>query len=226
MAEKDTTLGVVGGAAAAALAPHASRRLLGYHVIQHGTTHQTAAKIKRKGFDPKRGGTGGAGEHAGGSEERKARFKRNSAGKIHVTKNPIMSRAFAGMTQSRKANPTAVDLLKGKVLKARVSHRHWEGMHPDADMNGQKWVAATTHHKIPAHQVIGGKGDKGIRGVVNKNTLRQYYANKANHGRIARGAAMAAGVAGGTYHAAKAVKKKFEKKASLSSLARTYLEVR
>lgn len=224
MADKDTTRGVIGGAAALALTPHASRRLLGYHVVRHGTTNENAAKIKQKGLDPRKGGIGGAGDHAAGTAERAARFKAQSSGKVHVTKNPIISRVFASMTEKRTNKPTTADLTAGKVVKARVSHRHWENMKKDPHMGGGKWVAATSRHKIPAHQVIGGAGDKGVRGVVNKNTLRGYYQNAKNHNRITRGAVMAAGAVSGAYEAAKAIKHKLEKKASLTELARAHLE--
>ena len=206
--DKDTKNGVAGAVGATALTPHAVRRLLGYHVVRHGTSEESAAAVRKQGFDLKKGGSG-AGTHAAGSEERARKFQRESKGKIHVTKNPIIARAFAGMTQDRTANPSVKTIARsGEVLKARVSHAHWQGMKKDVHINGSKFDAATTHHKIPASQVIGGEGDKGIRGVVNKNTLRKYYSNPANHGRIARGAILASGVAGGVYNAAKAIQKR------------------
>lgn len=223
MAEKDNTArGVAGGVAAAALAPHASRRLLGYHVVRHGTSDRNAGMIKEKGLDPNRGGRGGAGQHAAGSDDRGKRFRKQSKGKVHVTKNPVISRMFAALTETRKANPSVKDFSKGKVLKARVTHRHWEGMKSDPHISGGKVHAATTHHRIKPEQIVGSRHSKGLAAVVNRNTLRHYY--KGNRGRIASGAALAAGALGGAAEAAKAVKHKLEKKASLIDLARNYLE--
>ncbi len=228
MAEKKdntTRNGVIGGATAVAAAPHATRRLLGYHVVRHGTSNEAAAGVKKTGFDPKRGGSG-AGTHAAKSAEQSAMFRRQSANKVHVTKHPLIARMFAGATEGRSQDPKHI--AKGKVLKARLSHQHWKTMKEDPHMgrNSPKWNAATTHHKIPAHQVIGGAGDKGVKGVVNKNTLRKYYKDAGNHGRILRGLAIGAVAAHGAATAAKAVKHKLEKKASLAELAKQYLEAR
>lgn len=204
--DKDTKNGITGAVGAVVLAPHATRRLLGYHVVSHGTSNENAAAVKKHGFDPKKGGTG-AGTHAAGSAERAAKFQKESKGKIHVTKNPIIARMFAGMTHNRtpKANPLS---MSGTVVKARVSHAHWEGMKKDRHIRGSKFDAATTHHKIPASQVIGSEHDKGIKAVVNRNTLRKYYKDSANHGRIARGLILGAGVVGGLADAAKAIHKR------------------
>jgi hypothetical protein len=206
--DKDTKNGITGAVTATVLAPHATRRLLGYHVVRHGTSNENAAKVKKEGFDPKKGGSG-AGTHAAGSAERAAKFQAESRGKVHVTKNPIIARAFAGMTNDRTHKPSIKTMAtRGTVLKARVSHQHWESMKEDKHIKGMKFDAATTHHKIPASQVIGGEGNTGIRGVVNKNTLRKYYKNSANRGRIARGAMMAVGAASGLVDAAKAIHKR------------------
>lgn len=206
--DRETRDGVAGAVGATVLAPHATRRLLGYHVVRHGTSSENAAKVKEHGFDPKKGGTG-AGTHAAGSKERAAKFQRESKGKIHVTKNPIIARMFAGMTHDKTAKPSVKTVLRsGSVLRARVSHQHFEAMKKDKHMSGSKFHAATTHHKIPASQVIGSAHDKGVKAVVNKNTLRKYYKNPANHGRIARGVILGSGVVGGLADAAKAIMRK------------------
>lgn len=210
--DKNTRDGVAGAVGATVLAPHAARRLLGYHVVRHGTSNENATNIKQQGFDPKKGGTG-AGLHAAGSAKRAAKFQAESRGKIHVTKNPLVARAFAGMTNERTANPRVGTLAtSGTVLKARISHAHWENMQADKHIRvgkkNFKWMGSTTIHRIPAAQVIGGAHDKGLKAVVNRNTLRQYYKNSTNHGRIARGVVLASGVAGGLAEAAKAIHKR------------------
>ena len=226
MAEKKTSAkaGLAEAATAVLAGKGVAPRVLGYHTIQHGTSHAAAAKIKRRGFDPKRGGSG-AGTHAAGNASRSKMFKEQSAGKVHVTKDPLTSRLFAGATQSKRA-PSLKDIAKGKVVKARVTHQHYKTMKKDPHMgNGPRWAAATTHHKIPAHAIIGGKGDRGIKGVVNKNTLRTYYASSGGKARAARGLALAAVAAKGAHTAYSAVKSKLEKKASLSDLARGRVNV-
>ncbi len=227
MAEKNdntTRNGVIGGVGAVALAPHASRRLLGYHVVRHGTSSRNAGMIKEKGLDPRRGGRGGAGQHAAGTDARGKRFRKQSRGKVHVTKNPIVSRMFANYTESRTDNIGVKDVLKGRVIKARVTDRHWQSMKTDPHMGTDKTSAATTHHRIKPEAIIGSRHSKGLKAVVNRNTLRAYYKNSANHNRIGVGAVLGSAVAGGIYDAAKAVKHKLEKKASLIDLARNYLE--
>lgn len=213
-------IGAVGGTAAASgVAP----RLLGYHVVRHGTSNENAAKIKKEGFNPKMGGKGGAGQHAA-SGDRAKMFKEQSKGKIHVTKNPAISRMFAGMTENRNPNPQSLgDLAGGKVLKARVTDQHYRTMQKDPHMGGNKANAATTHHKIPAHQIIGGAGDKGVKGVVNKKTLAKYYRNKANHGRIGRGVALAGIAAAGAHQAYQSVKEGLTKKSGLQIRAESLL---
>lgn len=225
MAEKkdSTKSGLVGAATAVLAGKGVAPRVLGYHTVSHGTSHEVARKIKKEGFDPKKGGSG-AGTHAAGTAERATMFKTQSANKVHVTKDPLTARMFAGATETKRT-PRVKDLAKGKVLKARVTDQHFKTMKKDPHMgNGPKWSAATTHHKIPAHQVVGGAGDKGIRGVVNKNTLRKYYASASGKGRAARGVALAGLAAHGAHKAYSAVKSKLEKKASLTELARAQLE--
>lgn len=211
MAEKDTkTSGLVGAATAVLAGKGVAPRVLGYHTVSHGTSNETARKIKKEGFDPKKGGSG-AGTHAAGTEDRSAMFKEQSANKVHVTKNPVTSRLFAGATEAKRV-PQLKDLVKGTVVKARVTDQHFRTMKRDPHMgNGPKWAAATTHHKIPAHQVVGGVGDKGIKGVVNKNTLRKYYASASGKGRALRGVALAGLAAHGAHKAYKSVKEMTKK---------------
>lgn len=223
--DKDTRNGVIGGVGAVALAPHASRRLLGYHVVRHGTGNRNAGMIKEKGLDPKRGGRGGAGQHAAGTEDRGKAFRKQSRGKVHVTKNPLVSRMFASLTESRNPASNLKDVFKGQTIKARVTDRHWKGMKNDPHVRkSSKFTAATTHHRIKPEAIIGSRHSKGLGAVVNRNTLRAYYRNPANHNRIGVGAILGSAVAGGIYDAAKAIKHKLEKKASLIDLARNYLE--
>jgi hypothetical protein len=206
---------LVGGAAAATvgslMATQAPSKLLGYHNVLHGTSNLNAAKIKRRGFQPSKGGTG-ASKHTPDAKT----FVTASKGKIHVTTLKDVARDFAGLAQRNG---------KGKILKAKISDRHWRNMKADEfGANGMKDISATTHHKIPAHQVKGGKGYRGVRGVVNRNTLRAYYRSAAGRSRAASGLiALTAGAAGNAY-LAHAVKSRMEKKASLIDLARGKLE--
>lgn len=221
MAEKETSgkAGLAGAASAVLAGKGVAPRVLGYHNVYHGTTKPVADSIKKHGFDPKKGGTGASaptvnkkGVHSNPD------FYERSKGKIHTTKHKPIAGAYSLYAKHKHKAP-------GTVLKARVTHQHFKGMKGDPDMspNASKNVAATTHHKIPAHQIKGGIGDKGVKGVVNKNTLRKYYSSKSGLARAARGVALAGVAAKGAHTAYKAAKSKLEKKASLIVRAKEVL---
>lgn len=223
MAEKKETSGKAGlvGAATAVLAGKGvAPRVLGYHNVYHGTTKPVAESIRKHGFDPKKGGTGASAPTVNkrGVHSNPDFFER-SKGKVHTTKHRPIATAYSQYARHKHGAPAV-------VLKARVTHQHFKNMKGDPDMspNGTKHVAATTHHKIPASQVKGGVGDKGIKGVVTKRTLKKYYSSGSGLARAARGVALAGVAAKGAHTAYSAAKSKLEKKASLIELARNYLE--
>lgn len=186
---------VVVGGVGAAVAKESGQRLLGYHTVYHGTDRATAKIIKQKGFDPKHGGSGAAKVH--GSE----RFARNSAGKVHVTKNPIVASFFANYKSKAGGSP--------HIVKARVSDKMWNNMERDPDMNGSKETAATSKHKIGSQFVAGGKDSKGAAAFLKARHLKNYYSTGAGLRRAGTGAAMLAGGVGALSIAAKNLRKKY-----------------
>ena len=178
---------------AGALAGKASvPRLLGYHKVYHGTSSETAKKILKEGFDPSKGGSGAAKGHS--------RYESQSAGKIHVTKNPLIARMFAAftdrgapLTDGSQMQKAIVDSLKlrGGVVSARIPQSYWEGMKPDPDMGGVKPAAATFHHKIEPKYVDRAVGVKNILPHLSPKHLSKYYKNHA--GRALTGLGLAAG---------------------------------
>lgn len=167
-------------------------RLLGYHKVYHGTSVEKANKILREGFDPARGGSGAAKGHRG--------FERQSAGKVHVTKSPIISRMFAAFTErgepltSQKQMKQALKdslVFKGKTLTARIPESYWNAMRPDPDMGSVKDTAATFHHKIDPKYVSRAGGVGGVLPHLSPRHLLKYY--KANPKRALTGLGLAAG---------------------------------
>jgi len=222
MAEKETSgkAGLAGAATAVLAGKGVAPRLLGYHNVYHGTTKPAAESIRKNGFDPKKGGSGAAAPTVNkkGVHSNPDFFER-SKGKIHTTKQRPIAHAYAAFTGIKHKS-------KSEVIKARVTHQHFRNMKGDPDMspNGTKNIAATTHHKIPSSQINGGVGDKGIKGVVTKKTLKKYYRSGSGLTRVARGVALAGIAAKGAHTAYSAAKSKLEKKASLIDLVRNYLE--
>lgn len=180
------------GAAALALggAAGAPSRLLGYHTVYHGTKvpHD---KIRKEGLLPAFGGTGASGSTNNGVYANL--YKKRSTGRIHVTKSPFFARMY------------------GNPVKAKLSDAQWRSFKEDITHNMGKDHASTTHHRIPAHQIKGGEGYRGIKGVVTKNTLRKYYTSKAGAKRALSGLGMAAVSALSTKYLAGKAKEKLSK---------------
>lgn len=142
---------------------YSAPKALGYHKLYHGTSEATAKKILEEGFDPEKGGSGAA----KGAEH----FERQSSGKTHFTKNPLVSRFFAAFTENgvpvtdpRSQSRAQKDMLKlkGRVLTARVPHSYWEEMKPDPDMGNVKDVAATFDKKVEKRYVSRAGGVGGV----------------------------------------------------------------
>lgn len=166
-------------------------RLLGYHKVYHGTSNEKAKQILAQGFDPSKGGSGAAKGHG--------RFERQSADKIHVTKNPVTARMFAAFTEEGKPltrgdqmNKALLDSLRlrGSMLQARVPDSYWSAMKPDPDMGNVKPAAATFHHKIEPKYVGGAGSVKSIAPHLSAKHLLKYY--KGNAGRALSGLGLAA----------------------------------
>lgn len=178
------------------------QRLLGYHTLFHGTDKATASIIKNQGFDPKHGGSGSAKIHGG------SKFAINSKDKIHVTKNPIVAAFFANYKSKAGGKPS--------IVKARVSHKMWNNMERDPDMNSSKAMAATTKHKIGPQFVAGGSTSKGASGFLKLHHLKNYYSTRSGAARGLRGLGLLAGGLGLSTSAIKTVKNRpsLEKEAS------------
>jgi hypothetical protein len=176
-----------------AIASGSSQRLLGYHTVYHGTTHANAQSIRKNGFDPKEGGGPKGSSHAHYNPTSAEAFKKNSKGKIHVTKSPIMAGMFAGFNTQMKGT------MPGFV-KARVSDKMYKTFKTDYDAGIDKDMASTTKHKISSKFVAGGKGSAGPAAFMKKRHLKAYYATDAGKSRAARGAAMLIGGLGIAAH--------------------------
>lgn len=199
---KDDTKKNIRDAAIVGVAAHqAPRRLLGYHVVRHGTTKENAKKIKSEGLQTRRAGSG-AGDVKGLSDAKRAETKRMTKGRVYFSKNPIMSNAYASMTGHGDFKKVKKREMftggKGKTVKARITDRQYRNAKADIEYghDNPKWNAASSNKSIPSRQIVGGKGSKGIMSTVNKNTLKGYI--KSNPGRFGRGVALAgAGAAAG-----------------------------
>ena len=188
---------------------HASTpRLLGKQRFYHGTSKQNAEKIIKEGLDPEMGGKNGASAHVGSSS-----YVKNSTGHVHVTPSKRVAAAFSHLHGSGagKGDPKqALAMLKGALLGtagpgAIVSghldyDRFQRDFHPDPDMGGGQ--AYRTKTKIGTES-IGSSVTKG----VSAGSIAKYI--KANPGRFAAGAGLAAaGGAGLAYGASRLLGKK------------------
>jgi hypothetical protein len=202
--KKDSNkLALTATAAGGSLVYSSTENLLGYHKVHHGTTKDIAKNIQTEGFDPKKGGTGAASLHP--------EMVRESAGKIHVTKNKVLAHLYGSKIMHRghplgkgfdnSFNGVAKDVMNSKVVSARIPHSVYEGFDSDKHHGGNsldpknevhKATAATTTKKIPSTFIEGGKGSKGILNFVHKNHLKNYYGSKAGKIRGLKGLGMAA----------------------------------
>ena len=188
---------------------HASTpRLLGKQRFYHGTSKQNAEKIIKEGLDPEMGGKNGASAHVGSSS-----YVKNSTGHVHVTPSKRVAAAFSHLHGSGagKGDPKqALAMLKGALLGtagpgAIVSghldyDRFQRDFHLDPDMGGGQ--AYRTKTKIGTES-IGSSVTKG----VSAGSIAKYV--KANPGRFAAGAGLAAaGGAGLAYGASRLLGKK------------------
>lgn len=215
---KDTGKKIKEGASVSAgayLVSKAPEKVLGYHTLYHGTSKGAADKIKKNGFDPKRGGKGQA---AFSSE-----YAKNSEGKVHFTKNKILAKMYAGNPSEKirverakegGGNPLKAmwgaykDHKSGAVLKTRVSESMYSKFEVDRDSSPgapkeldslMKDRASTTNKKVGAEFVSGSTKDTGIRKFLTKNHLRRTYAMASGRKRAVVGALQAAtGVALGS----------------------------
>ena len=178
----------------------APSRILGYHKIYHGSSKENVDSIRKSGLDPKRGGIDGATDRALGHKPSLQKYyKENSTGQVHFTKQKRMADMFSGAIGSKRVgNDKIKDAMKafltgihdGHTHSALMSDSHYRSAKVDMDASPFKNMAAKTHHAIKPEQIKGSESYKGIRGVVNKNTLRRYYAG-AGKKRAGRGLALA-----------------------------------
>ena len=183
MTQKDESAGkkaLAAGAASAYLGSSSKSRILGYHNVQHGTSSANAKKIKADGaLKPSSGGTGGASDNSPGiSEGQKKRFKDQSSGKVHVTKNPVISHFFKNQAEGGKKG--------GKVVKGKMSHNQWRNAKVDKDLagpSGSKNLGATTKHRV--------KTDNSQKFATKKN-MNRYLSSSSGRKRFAGGLARAA----------------------------------
>ncbi len=182
--------GMAAGAAvtAAGLAHQSAGPLMGYHTVYHGTSKKNADSIRKTGLDPKRGGQEGGSAHKIGSEA----YKKQSAGKVHVTKAPHIAEYFANF-QAKPLNAKPLNPHKGEVLKARVSHDQYQRMKVDQDVSPIKAIAATTKEKIHPHQIKGGAGYTGAKEFAHPSKLKGYLKSTSGKKRALMGAGMAVG---------------------------------
>ena len=196
----------VGGAAVAAkLASGVPSRMLGYHNIYHGTSKTNAEGIKKEGLNPRRGGFGGAGDTLSESKPKMAAdYISKSKGQVHFSKSKRMANMFAGFVGSTsKGEAKQSDAIrafftgrhKGHTHNAIISDAHYRGAKIDKDASPIKNMAAKTHHGIRPEQIKDSPAYKGIKGVVNKNTLKRYYKGSAGRWRAARGLLLAGAAA-------------------------------
>ena len=201
----DGTQAVGGAAAAAALASGVPSRMLGYHNIYHGTSKANAESIKKEGLNPKRGGFGGAGDALSESKPRMAAdYISKSKGQVHFSKSKRMANMFAGFVgstnkgeakQSEAIRAFFTGRHKGHTHNAIISDAHYRGAKIDTDASPIKHMAAKTHHGIRPEQIKDSPLYKGIKTVVNKNTLKRYYGSSAGRWRAARGLLLAGAAA-------------------------------
>ena len=201
----DGTQAVGGAAAAAALASGVPSRMLGYHNIYHGTSKANAESIKKEGLNPKRGGFGGAGDALSESKPRMAAdYISKSKGQVHFSKSKRMANMFAGFVgstnkgeakQSEAIRAFFTGRHKGHTHNAIISDAHYRGAKIDKDASPIKHMAAKTHHGIRPEQIKDSPLYKGIKTVVNKNTVKRYYQSSAGRWRAARGLLLAGAAA-------------------------------
>lgn len=215
--KKSTVKDAASVGAGAYLLNKAPQRLLGYHTVYHGTTNENAAAIRKKGFDPSKGGSG--------ASTLNSRYTAESRGKIHVTKTKLSARMYAGdlggkIRAEKTKNPTNPRILrttgsaikdsfmgKGSVVKARLTHNQWEKMNIDRDSSGNapnnpfmnermKERAATSNNRIHKRFVTGA-GNGGAAQFATRNNLRKYLGHRAGRiralgglGQLAAGSAL------------------------------------
>ena len=200
----------------------APSRLLGYHNVYHGSSKENVENIRKHGLDPKHGGVGGATDatmkHKPGVHRY---YKDNSAGQVHFTKQKRMADMFSGFIGSKRIGDDKVKdgikgfftgLHNGHTHSALMSDAHYRSSKVDVDASPFKSMAAKTHHGIKPEQIKGSDSYKGIKGVVNKNTLRKYYAGSGKY-RAARGLLLAGASAVAGKHAFDNAKEALVKKA-------------
>ena len=203
----DATKAVVGATVAYNAGKGVAPRLLGYHNVYHGSSKENKASIHKNGLSPKYGGFGGATDAAMKDKPEVHRYyKENSAGQVHFTKQKRMADMFSGMVGSKRVEEEKIkDGIKGfftgihggHTHHAVMSDSHYRSSKVDIDASPIKNMAAKTHHGINPEQIKGSDSYKGIKGVVNKNTLRRYYKGagkyRAGRGVLLAGAAALAG---------------------------------
>lgn len=191
--KKDENAGkkaLAAGAVAAIAAREAPGQLTGYHKIYHGTGALNARKIKRGGnvLKASEGGIGGSADNFGRlPPSTKEQFKRNSAGKVHVTKSPIVAKIYAKVS-SRKGE-------KGKVLKGKISHDSFRKLEHDKEGGPTKRSAARTSNDIHL--------DNSGKKFRTKSNLKKYLSTSHGKARFVKGIANAGLAAGSAIYGAK-----------------------
>lgn len=209
--DKPTLLGV--GTTAllgAGIAAGSPQKLLGYHTLYHGTSKDIASKVKVEGFNPSHGGT----RNAAVNEQ----FAKNSAGKIHFTKNKLMARMYAGRMDKHFPPGKGLEdadwkglakeyMNNGKVIKTRVPDYKYKKFRVDGDtsslmdemMMGKeeaKATASTTSTRVPPKFVAGGKGSYGPFNFLKKKHLSTYLSSASGKARF-KGGLMQLGIGAG-----------------------------
>ena len=189
---KSTGTRVGAGVGALGLAKVSKNPATGRTRVYHGTSNDAWKKIKKEGFDPKKGGTGAAGhakDRTGYSD-----FVDKSKGKVHVTRLKSVAKGFKAYTHSQ-GNPRLRDLhdpRKGKVIKADIPFSHYENMKADPDIldsgskKFDKFFGSTTTEKIPVEDISGAKKSYSKKYKRIAKNLPKYI--KKHPGRFGIGA--------------------------------------
>lgn len=209
-------------AAGAGVASTAPSRILGYHTLYHGTSSENAEAIKKKGFDPSKGGSRNA--------QLRPDYVENSKNKVHFTKTKFTAGMYAGdfggkMSHARAAGGSKKSALKesikdwakgkGKVVTSRVPHSMWGKMEIDRDSSvgspdhpmvneAMKERASTYHKRLDPKFVEGSEAYGGRRMYATHKNLKRYLSTASGRSRALSGVVrLGAGVgmmAGAAYH--------------------------
>lgn len=120
--------------------------MMGYQDIHHGTSKETAAKIRTEGLDPQKGGA----SHGASSAVASPRFLENSKGHVHVATGSMTARFYANLAENsaeakkkglsfgmNDIGNSLVNGAKGEVLSGALPYGDFaDKFAPDPDSNG------------------------------------------------------------------------------------------